>query len=65
MRPLANMCVARSLLYVEADARMDTFTDAQGATRSNLSLIASMCNHCVVCRMGANALYRERRRSAA
>jgi hypothetical protein len=30
-----------SLLYVEADARMDSFTDAEGNKRSNLSLIAS------------------------
>ncbi|KAF2638982.1 hypothetical protein P280DRAFT_430562 [Massarina eburnea CBS 473.64] len=29
-----------SLLYVDADARMDTFTDNDGNKRSNLSLIA-------------------------
>jgi single-stranded DNA-binding protein len=32
----------RSLLYVEADARMESFADKEGNTRSNLSLIASM-----------------------
>lgn len=30
----------RSLLYVDADARMETYTDAEGNKRSNLSLIA-------------------------
>lgn len=30
-----------SLLYVDADARMDTYTDGEGNKRSNLSLIAS------------------------
>ncbi|OAL51033.1 hypothetical protein IQ07DRAFT_586612 [Pyrenochaeta sp. DS3sAY3a] len=29
-----------SLLYVDADARMETYTDAEGNKRSNLSLIA-------------------------
>lgn len=29
-----------SLLYVDADARMETFTDAEGNKRSNLSLVA-------------------------
>jgi hypothetical protein len=32
----------RSLLYVEADARMESFTDKEGNSRSSLSLIASM-----------------------
>lgn len=31
----------RSLLHVDADARMETYTDAEGNKRSNLSLIAS------------------------
>jgi single-stranded DNA-binding protein len=31
-----------SLLYVDADARMDVYTDAEGNKRSNLSLVASM-----------------------
>lgn len=31
----------RSLLYVDADARMETYTDGEGNKRSNLSLIAS------------------------
>ena len=31
----------RSLLYIDADARMDTYTDNDGNKRSNLSLIAS------------------------
>lgn len=30
----------RSLLYVDADARMEVFTDAEGNKRSNLSLVA-------------------------
>ena len=30
----------RSLLYVDADARMDTYTDAEGNKRSQLSLVA-------------------------
>lgn len=30
-----------SLLYVDADARMETFTDAEGNKRNNLSLVAS------------------------
>lgn len=30
-----------SLLYVDADARMETYTDAEGNKRSNLSLVAS------------------------
>jgi single-stranded DNA-binding protein len=30
-----------SLLYIDADARMDTYTDGEGNKRSNLSLIAS------------------------
>ncbi|CBY01162.1 hypothetical protein IAQ61_012039 [Plenodomus lingam] len=29
-----------SLLYVDADARMDNYTDAEGNKRSNLSLVA-------------------------
>ncbi|KAF1933508.1 uncharacterized protein M421DRAFT_415849 [Didymella exigua CBS 183.55] len=29
-----------SLLYVDADARMEVFTDAEGNKRSNLSLVA-------------------------
>ncbi|KAJ4303163.1 ssDNA-binding protein, mitochondrial [Kalmusia sp. IMI 367209] len=29
-----------SLLYVDADARMESYTDAEGSKRSNLSLIA-------------------------
>ncbi|ORY16099.1 ssDNA binding protein-like protein, partial [Clohesyomyces aquaticus] len=29
-----------SLIYVDADARMESYTDAEGAKRSNLSLIA-------------------------
>jgi hypothetical protein len=37
------MCgMFRSLLYVEADARMESFTDKEGNSRSSLSLIASM-----------------------
>jgi hypothetical protein len=32
----------RSLMYVDADARMESFTDKDGNPRSNLSLIASM-----------------------
>lgn len=28
------------MLYVDADARMDSYTDAEGAKRSNLSLVA-------------------------
>lgn len=31
----------RSLLFVEAEARMESFTDKEGNPRSNLSLIAS------------------------
>jgi hypothetical protein len=39
----ANWHAIRSLLYVEADARMETYEDKEtGAPRSNLSLIASM-----------------------
>ncbi|KAF2738518.1 ssDNA binding protein-like protein [Polyplosphaeria fusca] len=35
------MSIAKgSLLYVDADARMDSYTDAEGNKRSNLSLIA-------------------------
>lgn len=34
------MCLNRSLLYVDADARMEVFTDAEGNKRSNLSLVA-------------------------
>lgn len=30
----------RSLLHVDADARMESFTDSEGNKRSNLSLIA-------------------------
>jgi single-stranded DNA-binding protein len=30
-----------SLLYVDADARMETYTDAEGNKKSNLSLVAS------------------------
>ena len=30
----------RSLRYVDADARMEVFTDAEGNKRSNLSLVA-------------------------
>ncbi|KAF1964440.1 ssDNA binding protein-like protein [Bimuria novae-zelandiae CBS 107.79] len=30
-----------SLLYVDADARMETYTDAEGNKKSNLSLIAT------------------------
>ena len=39
---VANVCVCedRSLLYVDADARMEVFTDAEGNKRSNLSLVA-------------------------
>jgi hypothetical protein len=36
------LCNYRSLLYVDADARMESFTDKDGNQRSNLSLIASM-----------------------
>lgn len=32
--------MTRSLLYVDADARMETFTDNEGNKRSNLSLVA-------------------------
>jgi single-stranded DNA-binding protein len=32
----------RSLLYVDADARMETYTDKEGNPKTNLSLIASM-----------------------
>jgi single-stranded DNA-binding protein len=38
----ANSVVSRSMLYVEADARMDTYDDKEGKTQSSLSLIASM-----------------------
>ena len=31
----------RSLIYVDAEARMETFTDNEGNKKSNLSLIAS------------------------
>lgn len=34
------LIAARSLLYVDADARMEVFTDAEGNKRSNLSLVA-------------------------
>ncbi|PVI03465.1 hypothetical protein DM02DRAFT_612229 [Periconia macrospinosa] len=34
-----------SLLHVDADARMDSFTDAEGNKKSNLSLIASKFSH--------------------
>ena len=30
----------RSMLHVDAEARMDTYTDSEGAKRSNLSLVA-------------------------
>lgn len=30
-----------SLVYIDADARMDSYTDAEGNKKSNLSLIAS------------------------
>ena len=33
-----------SLLYVDADARMDVYTDAEGNKKSNLSLVASKCD---------------------
>lgn len=33
--------IDRSLLYVEADARMDNYEDKEGKTQSSLSLIAS------------------------
>jgi single-stranded DNA-binding protein len=33
-----------SLLYVDADARMETYTDGEGNKRSNLSLVASTCD---------------------
>lgn len=38
----ANILFLRSLIHVDADARMETFTDNEGIKRSNLSLIARM-----------------------
>lgn len=35
-----------SLVYVDADARMESYTDAEGNKKSNLSLIASKSEPC-------------------
>jgi hypothetical protein len=45
------LCNYRSLLYVDADARMESFTDKDGNQRSNLSLIASTYT-CIAWTMG-------------
>jgi len=37
----ADILLLRSLMYVEADARMETYEDKEGNRQSNLSLIAS------------------------
>ena len=43
-----------SLLYVDADARMESYTDSEGNKRSNLSLIArKISSHLVLCRPGS------------
>ncbi|KAF2720536.1 nucleic acid-binding protein [Polychaeton citri CBS 116435] len=34
-----------SLMYVEADAKMDSFQTAEGQSRSTLSLLARKCSH--------------------
>ena len=36
----------RSLLYVDADARMETYLDSEGNKKSNLSLVARMFLEC-------------------
>lgn len=41
MVPLLTGCQFRTLLYVDADARLDSFQDSEGKQRSNLNLVAS------------------------